>query len=82
MPPDAQEQVKQAMLQLMQNSVQDWQQEPLFIRTKIGKLVAEVAKREYPQRWPEFLDIMLQVTTVVLLCGCSPNHPKPPSVRL
>lgn len=59
--PDAQQQVKDAMLQLMQNSVQDWGTEPLFIRTKVGKLVAEVAKREYPQRWPDFLDIMLQL---------------------
>lgn len=36
-------------------------EEPVFIKEKKVALVAQIAKRQFPQRWPEFLTDLLQV---------------------
>lgn len=35
--------------------------EPVFIREKKVALIAQMAKRQFPQRWPEFLPELLQI---------------------
>jgi hypothetical protein len=31
------------------------------VRSKLSKILAEIAKRQYPQEWPEFLEIIIQI---------------------
>eukprot|EP00937_MAST-01D_sp_MAST-1D-sp2_P001779 g1779.t1 len=39
---------------------------PRFLREKLARLLAEVAKREFPQRWPDFMEQMLQMSAVAV----------------
>jgi len=34
--------------------------EKTFAREKLSQILAELAKRDWPQRWPQFLEILLQ----------------------
>jgi len=34
--------------------------EKTFTREKLSKLLAELAKRDWPQRWPNFTSILMQ----------------------
>ncbi|CAN0182714.1 unnamed protein product, partial [Phaeothamnion confervicola] len=35
--------------------------EPVFVKQKLAALVAGVAEREFPERWPEYLEKTLQL---------------------
>ncbi|EGD80536.1 hypothetical protein PTSG_01127 [Salpingoeca rosetta] len=70
------EEMKQALLHnlIMRGTFPLLQERP-FIMEKIASLVSEVAIREWPQRWPDFLDILLEIaansstqTYIVLTC--------------
>ncbi|KAF0690311.1 Aste57867_18292 [Aphanomyces stellatus] len=38
--------------------------EPTFLKEKLVKVVADIAKRSFPQRWPDMLDHLLQIWSV------------------
>ena len=60
--PTMQENVKQAVVEIATNKLGDILVEPLAVREKVVTLLVELAKREWPQRWPTFLE------TVLTLC--------------
>ena len=60
--------VKEQLLQLMAEGTLPLSSEHVFIRNKIGAVVAEVAVRAWPQRWPEFMD------QLVSLCRMGPTQ--------
>lgn len=53
--------VKQSLLQLMFNGTLPLEEEFPFVRNKIASIVAEVAVRTWPQRWPEFMDQLVDL---------------------
>ncbi|CAM9249993.1 unnamed protein product [Discosporangium mesarthrocarpum] len=61
-----QERLKVAMMEIMAHGTRDMQEEPQYIKVKVADLVAQVAERDFPERWPGFLDQMMQVRA---FCG-------------
>ena len=55
------ETMKNCLLDLVANKCRDIAAEKTFIKQKLAKLVAGVAQREFPQRWTNFQDQMLQL---------------------
>ncbi|CAM9155225.1 unnamed protein product [Ascophyllum nodosum] len=51
---------KEAMVQVMARGTRDIAHEATFIKIKVSDLVAQLAERDYPQRWENFLDQMMQ----------------------
>ncbi|KAJ3297020.1 hypothetical protein HK104_000937 [Borealophlyctis nickersoniae] len=45
------EQLKEAVVDLVQNGLHDMRTEKMFIKTKVAALFVEVAKRTYPMKW-------------------------------
>ena len=56
-----QETLKNAVVEIATNKLGDILSEPLAIREKVVSLLVELAKREWPQRWPTFLDVVLSL---------------------
>ena len=56
-----QENIKNAVVEIATNKVGDILSEPLAIREKVVSLLVELAKREWPQRWPTFMDIVISL---------------------
>eukprot|EP00903_Cladosiphon_okamuranus_P010030 g9512.t1 len=52
--------LKDAMLQVMARGTRDVAQEAQFIKIKVADLVAQLAERDYPNRWEGFLEQMMQ----------------------
>uniref|UniRef100_K3X1T8 Uncharacterized protein n=1 Tax=Globisporangium ultimum (strain ATCC 200006 / CBS 805.95 / DAOM BR144) TaxID=431595 RepID=K3X1T8_GLOUD len=46
---------------LLRTERSDSEEEPLFLKEKKVALIAAIAKRQFPQRWPEFLPELLQI---------------------
>ncbi|RHY77847.1 hypothetical protein DYB34_007887 [Aphanomyces astaci] len=38
--------------------------EPIFLKEKLVKVVSDIAKRSFPQRWPDMLDHLMQIWSV------------------
>lgn len=51
-----QERVKEAALEILWEGLQD--QEAIFIKTKLASILVELAKRSWPQQWPNFLNAL------------------------
>eukprot|EP00752_Nemacystus_decipiens_P008991 g8026.t1 len=56
--------LKDAMLQVMARGTRDVAQEAQFIKIKVADLVAQMAERDYPNRWEGFLEQMMQAWAV------------------
>ncbi|CAM9430764.1 unnamed protein product [Pylaiella littoralis] len=57
-------QLKEAMLQVMARGTRDIEQEAQFVKIKVADLVAQLAERDYPNRWDGFLEQMMQAWTM------------------
>ncbi len=53
--------IKGALVEIARSRLGDILAEPLAIREKTVTLLVEAAKREWPQRWPNFLDLVLSL---------------------
>ncbi|KAL4093444.1 hypothetical protein PRIC1_010878 [Phytophthora ramorum] len=58
-PVEEQQKMRAELVQLL--LIEDDSDEPVFVREKKVALVASIAKRQFPQRWPELLPELLQV---------------------
>ena len=54
-----QDKIKSAIVEIATNKLDDILSEPLAIREKVVSLLCELAKREWPQRWPTFMETIL-----------------------
>ncbi|CAG8501467.1 7182_t:CDS:10 [Funneliformis mosseae] len=56
---DEKQQIKQAVIQLIEGGIHDILREQSFIKSKVAKLFADIAKKEWPIRWDD-MDQLLQ----------------------
>jgi len=60
LPLEEQQSMRAKLVELLLRS-DPGQDEPVFVREKKVALLAQMAKRQFPQRWPELLPELLQV---------------------
>lgn len=61
LPPAEQSGLRSELVGLLLRADGKDEEEPVFIREKKVSLIAQMAKRQFPQRWPEFLPELLQI---------------------
>ncbi|KAG7395216.1 hypothetical protein PHYBOEH_004123 [Phytophthora boehmeriae] len=62
LPAEEQKKMRLELVQLLLNEPQpDGADDPVFVKEKKVALLAQIAKRQFPQRWPELLPELLQV---------------------
>lgn len=57
--------MKQLLIQLLSN---DTALDEHFVKQKLAALVVEVAKREFPQRWPELFHLLMKTASQGVSC--------------
>ncbi|OWZ21752.1 Exportin [Phytophthora megakarya] len=60
LPAEEQQKMRVELVELLLREAQS-EDEPVFVREKKVALLAQIAKRQFPQRWPELLPELLQV---------------------
>ena len=50
--------VKTALVELLLTGTRDILTEPSYLKEKLAQVVVDVAKRDWPQRWPDLLDTL------------------------
>ncbi|XP_065574685.1 exportin-5-like isoform X1 [Artemia franciscana] len=59
--------IKDCAMELLNGKIENIAREPSYLKDGIGRLIVEMAKREWPQQWPTFLTEIFE--------GCDmPNH--------
>lgn len=62
--PEQKQSITNTIFTVIKYGLKDMFAEDSFIKQKVASLLVEVAKREFPQHWPNFFDTVLPFTSI------------------